>query len=313
VAADAHALAQLRRAGEHRRFPAHAGLAQALAKVLVEVQQAGFVTQALAVRGVADDQAFLVLVRAWLEGADFALVDLHPVAQAGTLDVVAPRLDQPRVGFVTANPQWRLGQAGLRTGQALFVNLAPCGRHMAEPGAEAPALTLEVGGNVGSDHRRLHQEGADTAHRVGKGAALGSNARPAGADQHRSGQVFLQRRGALLQAIATLVQAVAGQVEREDRLATVQAQVHADIRVDLFHRWAQALTVAQLVDDRVLDLERTEVSVVDARAMAAEFHGQGAVGSQVVGPVDGVHTIIEVVGILHREALEHQQHAVGQA
>jgi hypothetical protein len=68
VAADAHALAQLRRAGEHRRFPAHAGLAQALAEVLVEVQQAGFVTQTLAVGWVADHQAFLVLVRARLEG-----------------------------------------------------------------------------------------------------------------------------------------------------------------------------------------------------------------------------------------------------
>jgi hypothetical protein len=50
-------------------LPAHAGLAQALAEVLVEVQQAGFVTQTLAVGRVADHQAFLVLVRARLEGA----------------------------------------------------------------------------------------------------------------------------------------------------------------------------------------------------------------------------------------------------
>jgi hypothetical protein len=110
VAADAHALAQVRRAGEHRRFPVQAGLAQALAKVLVEVQQAGFVTQTLAVGRVADHQAFLVLVRARLEGRDFALVDLDPLAQAGTLDVVAARLDQARVGFVAANPQRRLGR-----------------------------------------------------------------------------------------------------------------------------------------------------------------------------------------------------------
>jgi hypothetical protein len=58
VAADAHALAQLRRAGEHRRFPAHAGLAQALAEVLVEVQQAGFVTQTLAVGGLLITRPF---------------------------------------------------------------------------------------------------------------------------------------------------------------------------------------------------------------------------------------------------------------
>jgi hypothetical protein len=121
VAADAHALAQLRRAGEHRRFPAQAGLAQALAKVLVEVQQAGFVAQTLAVGRVADHQAFLVLVRARLEGRDFALVDLDPLAQAGALDVVAARLDQARVGFVAANPQRRLGQTGSGTLDGFFM------------------------------------------------------------------------------------------------------------------------------------------------------------------------------------------------
>jgi hypothetical protein len=105
VAADAHALAQVRRAGEHRRFPVQAGLTQTLAEVLVEVEQARFITQTLAVRRVADHQAFLVLVRTRLEGRDFALIDLDPFAQAGALDVVAARLNQARVGFVTTNPQ----------------------------------------------------------------------------------------------------------------------------------------------------------------------------------------------------------------
>ena len=112
VAADAHALAQVRRAGEHRRFPVQAGLTQTFAEVLVEVEQARLVAQTLAVWRVADHQAFLVLVRTRLEGRDFALVDLDPLAQAGTFDVVAARLNQARVGFVTANPQRWLGQAG---------------------------------------------------------------------------------------------------------------------------------------------------------------------------------------------------------
>jgi hypothetical protein len=244
VAADAHALAQLRRAGEHRRFPAHAGLAQALAQVLVEVQQAGFVAQTLAVGRVADHQAFLVLVRARLEGRHFALVDLDPLAQAGALDVVAARLDQPRVGLVAANPQRRLGQAGLGARLGFFMQLAPQRRHMAEPGGEAPALALEVRRHVGGDHRRLDQEGTHTAHRVGQRAAFGGDARPAGTDQDRCRQVFLQRRRALLQAVAALVQAVAGQVEGQDRFATVQAQVHAQVRVDLVDRRAQAFGCA---------------------------------------------------------------------
>ncbi|MNO71103.1 hypothetical protein D3C76_620070 [compost metagenome] len=183
---------------------------------------------------------------------------------------------------------------------------------MAEPGTEAPAFALEVGGDIGGDHRCLDQEGTHTAHRVGQRTTFGRDTRPASTDQHRRRQVFLQRRGALLQAVATLVQAVPGQVEGKDGFATVQAQVHAHVRVDLFHRRAQAFAVAQLVDDRVLDLQRTEVGVVDARAMAAELHRQGAVGCQVIGPVDRVHAVVEVVGVLHGEALEYQQHPVGQ-
>ena len=184
---------------------------------------------------------------------------------------------------------------------------------MAKPGAEAPTLALEVRCHIGGNHCGFDQEGTHTAHRVGQGAAFGSDARPTGADQHSRRQVFLERRGTLLQAVAALVQAVAGQVERENRLAAVQAQVHTHIGVDLFHRRAQAFTVAQLVDDGVLDLERTEMGVVDARAMAAELHRKRTVGGQVVGPVNRVDAVVEVVGVLHVEALEHQQHSVGQA
>ncbi len=162
------------------------------------------------------------------------MVDLHPVAQAGTLDVVAARLDQPRVSLVATDPQRWLGQAGLRARLRFVMHLAPQRRHMAEPGTEAPAFALEVGGNIGGDHRGLDQEGTHTAHRVGQRTTFGSNTRPASTDQHRCRQVFLQRRGALLQAVATLVQAVPGQVEGQNGLAAVQAQVHTHVRVDLF-------------------------------------------------------------------------------
>ena len=33
----------------------------------------------------------------------------------------------------------------------------------------------------------------------------------------------------------------------------------------------------------------------------------------MIGPVDIQHTVVEVFGVLHREALEYQQHTVGQA
>ena len=66
------------------------------------------------------------------------------------------------------------------------------------------------------------------------------------------------------------------------------------------------------VDDGVLDLQGTEVSVVDARAVAAELDGQGTGVEHVVLPLDVQHAVVQVFGILHRETLEHQQHPVRQ-
>ncbi|MNO99399.1 hypothetical protein D3C76_911680 [compost metagenome] len=184
---------------------------------------------------------------------------------------------------------------------------------MAKPGAEAPALALEVGGDVGGDHRRFHQERTDTAHRVSQRPAVGGNTRPAGTNQHGGGKVFLERRSPLLQAVTALVQAVPRQVQGQNCFATVQTQVHAQVRVELVNRRTLAIAGTQLVDNGILDLQGAEMGVVDTRAMAAELHGQRTAGFQMVLPLDFVHTIVQVVGVLHVEALEHQQHAVGQA
>ncbi|MCY1213549.1 hypothetical protein D9M68_394340 [compost metagenome] len=183
---------------------------------------------------------------------------------------------------------------------------------MTQPVGKPPALALEVGRHVGGHHRGLDQEGADTAHGVGQGAARGGDTRPAGADQDGGGQVLLQRRGALLQAVATLVQAVARQVDGEDRLTLVQAQVNAQVGVHLVHGGAHTVGAAQLVHHCVLDLERTEMGVVDPRTVATELDRQAATGHQVVMPVHRQHALIEVLGVLHRKARQHQQHPVRQ-
>ncbi|MCY1181901.1 hypothetical protein D9M73_224340 [compost metagenome] len=67
----------------------------------------------------------------------------------------------------------------------------------------------------------------------------------------------------MLQAIAALVQAVTGQVKRQNGFATIQAQVYAQVRVELVDGRTVALRGAQFVDDGILDLQRAEVGVVD--------------------------------------------------
>ncbi len=192
------------------------------------------------------------------------------------------------------------------------MQLAPQRRNVTEPGRKAPALAFYVRCDVGGNHASLDQERTHTAHRVGQCATFGSDARPAGSDQNGGGQVFLERRGTLLQAIAALVQAVTGKVQRQNRFTTIQAQVNAQVRVDLVHRRALAFGRAQFVDDRVLDLQCTKVGVVDARPVTAEFHRNGAFRFKMVMPLDIEHAVVQVFGVLHREALEYQQHAVGQ-
>ncbi len=313
MAADTHAFAEVRCGSEHRSLPAQAGLAQALAQVLVEIKKAGLVTQAFAVRRVADDQPFLVLVWARLETPDVTLVDTNPARQSGALDVVATRLDQTRIGFVATNPQRWSGQTGLRARLGVGVQAIPQRRHMPQPGAEAPAFALEIGCDIGRHHRAFHQEGTHTAHGVGQRTTSGGDARPAGADQDGGGKVFLQWCSTLLQTIAALMQAMTGQVQREHGLPLVQAQVHPQVGVELIDAWPLARCAAQPVDDGILDLERTEMRVVDPRTTPAELHGQAAGWQQVLGPIDGVHALVERLGIDRREATDHQQYAVGQA
>src|SRR3546814_14836603 len=88
VTADAHALAEIRRGGEYRGFPAQAGLAQAFAEVLVEIEKARLVAEALTIGRFAAHQALLILVRARLDVADITLVDLDPAGQPSAFAVV---------------------------------------------------------------------------------------------------------------------------------------------------------------------------------------------------------------------------------
>src|SRR5690606_5161569 len=123
-----------------------------------------------------------------------------------------------------------------------------------EPGTEAPALTAQVRRDISGHHGTFNQKGAYTAHGVGQRTALGGDTRPAGTNQYRSCEVFLERRRALLQAITALVQAMPGHVQRQHRLAAIQAQVHAQIRVELVDAGSLPGRRAEPVDDGVLDL-----------------------------------------------------------
>ena len=312
VTADAHALAEFGVAGEDRRLPALTLLTQHLTQLLIEVHQTGSGTQALAIGRVTDHQALLAAIRVGRKGRQFALIHLDPLAHTRALDVVAHRLQQTRISLVATDPQRWSRQAALGALTRLGQHLLPQHRHMLLPTAEAPVLALQVGRHIGGHQRSLDQEGTGAAHRVGECPARLGQRRPASADQNRRGQVLLQRRCALLQAITPLVQTGAGQVERQLHLATMAMHIDAQIRAYLVDAGTTAIGATQLVHHSVLDLECAKVGVVDAGQAAGEVDGQGAIDSQVITPVDHLHAGVQVLGSAGKKTLEHQQHTVTQ-
>ena len=95
--------------------------------------------------------------------------------------------------------------------------------YVPQPGTETPTLALEVRRDVRRHHRPFDKKGADAAHGICQRATSSGDTWPAGTHQDRGSKVFLERRCTLLQSIATLVQAVPGEVERKHRLPLVEA------------------------------------------------------------------------------------------
>ena len=313
MAADAHAPTQLGITGEDRRLPAGALRTQYIAELLVEIDQAGGIPQTFTVGRIADDQASLAAVRIGRKGSQLALVDLDPFSQAGPLDIVAQRLQQARIGFIATNPQRRPSQPRLGALLRLRVQPLPQGRHMLQPVTESPVLAVQVGGDICRHQSRFNQEGTGAAHGIGQCRTLGSQRRPVGTNQHGGGEVFLERRSALLEAITALMQTVAGQIQRQLHFAVAAVYVHPQMRADLVHRGPHARRGPQAIHDRILDPQRAEMGIVHASQLTGEVHGQAAVRLKMVGPLHPCDTVIQTLGIAGREAFQDQQHPVGQA
>ena len=101
----------------------------------------------------------------------------------------------------------------------------------------------------------------------------------------------------MCEAVAALVQAAAGKIEREGEAAFAQVGVDADVGVFRVHVRAAVQGVAQLVGDGVFDFERAELGVADALADAVEVDGEGAVGVDVFVPRHRAGEGVDVVGV----------------
>ena len=190
---------------------------------------------------------------------------------------------------------------------------------MAAPARESEALALEARRDVARDQRGLDAERARAAHRIDEAERRAvrrrgrDERRPARAEQDRGGEVLLERRGALRSAIAAPVQALAREIDRERRDVAVEMQVHAHVGRSDVDRRPHAGRLAELIDDRVLDLERGELRVGDRGAAARAVDRERAVHAEVRAPVDLAHAVVERVGRRRVELSDLQQHAARDA
>ena len=189
---------------------------------------------------------------------------------------------------------------------ALAVEAQPAARRDA-------AVSLQARGDVGGHQRAFDQQRAAAAHRVEQATAFAVDLRPVGAQQYRSGQVFLQRRLVLRHAPATAVHRATAQIDRDRGAALAQRQVDAHIRELHVHRRPFQALRAQAVDHAILDPLRGEARVGDLGAGHMRVHRQGQLGADVLLPRHRRHALVERALIRALELGQRPQHPAGQA
>ena len=171
----------------------------------------------------------------------------------------------------------------------------------------------QAGCDVGGHQCPLHQQGAGTAHRIDQGAAVCGDFRPAGAQQHRRGQVFLQRRDAGVATVAALVQRTAGQIQRNLCHRSAHQHVHAQIGCVGVDVRALAADLAQPIHDRILHALLGELGVAQAVIHAVGIDGDRAVRGDVLLPCHRMDGFIQAVGADLLDLQQRHQHATGES
>ncbi len=185
----------------------------------------------------------------------------------------------------------------------------PKGRIVAAPAQEAEIPAFQGGRRVRGDQGGLGEKGAGTAHGVEQRAAALVDVRPAGAQQHGGGDIFLERGAAALESIAAPVQALAGEVHRQQCGVALDMQMQQHVGAFRLDVRAFAGGVAQIVAHRVLQQLRTIQGVTDGFVAAAAIAGERRPRGQMFAPVDAFDAFIHRLRTARVEGSQAQQHA----
>ena len=302
-------LRQVLVAAEQAGAPAGHGAAQGVAEFAIQRRVGG---EALVVGRIANDDA------AFDAGRDQRgyrpAIEADQFGHAGAIGVGDRRAQGVRVGI--GAEEHRLQRRATRLGARLRVlhQARPQRRIELQPATgllAAPALQARR--FIGGHQHAFDQQGAAAAHGVEQGAAFGMDLRPLAAQQHRGGEVFLQRRFALRGAPAAAMQGATADIQRQDRPALAHQQVYAHIGRSHVHRRARAVAGADAVDDGVLDALRGVTFVRERRSGYMRVDRQRPFRRDVLVPVDRMHALVEILFVGAIELGQRPQHATGQA
>src|SRR5262249_47559911 len=110
----------------------------------------------------------------------------------------------------------------------------------------------------GSNQRSLDDERARPAHRVKKLNSQRRKLRPSRTDEHTRRDVLLQRSLTRSTSIAAAVKTLPGEIERDGDVISVRMRVHPNARAFDMDVRTRARLVTEIVDNRILQLQRPE-------------------------------------------------------
>ena len=285
-------------AGENRRFPSLEFRAQQVTERLVQGGQIGFRADALAVGRIGHHQPDV-------EGRPPDLLqrpafDVQPPGQSGPFGVGEGRLHGVRVDVGGEDA----ASDGTRRAARARLGAQPLPQRgiMSAPALEAVVAAVEPGRGVGGDRGRLDGQRAGTAHGIHQGTALGRDGRPAGTQQHRGRDVFLEGRPSAVEPVTAPVQALAGKIHRHQRLSALHVQMQQHVRTLRSDVGPHTGRGTQIVANGILQQLCAVQGVADGLVAAAAVAGQGRAGGDVLPPLDALQARAQVggAGCVHR-------------
>ena len=295
---DPDGFCQRRIAREDRAFPAFEVLAHLLTEEIVDALQPFLIANALAVRGIGNDETRAAALTCELR--QIAPLDVYEATQARAFDILDGRANRALILIVATQRQLAIQRCSTTFACLIGQSLPQCAI-VTEPANESEVTAHGARRNVERHQRSLDRQRPRSAHGIDELAAVLCNRRPAAAKQNGRREIFLERRRHTACAIRTPMQTLARQIETQRRPITIEPHVDAHIGLIEVHRRPLAGALTHDIDDRILGLQRAEMRMRNARRGTRQVDRERAIRFDVRRPVDGLHPFIQRIGRRGRE------------